>query len=208
MRRRAPSRACIGKPGSDTLQHHDRAYDELDDDAGLSPADLAALPRDERHYITPATDGKGVSARFQFRAMPVIDRLLSDVLLSRKFPFRSKGDIMCYCVSMGVRDLLKRGRIASVYMQADALRELLVDELFQIQFREIFNAAQAAIEHYLSAGAKGQARRVVALMRSRIVAMEEGYWRDRYEADLLERYGTLLDGDGAAPLSLLGEGDE
>jgi hypothetical protein len=170
--------------------------DDTPDDPGFAPEDMTGLTRTERDYIVPATDVKGNSVRLQCRAMPAVGRMLGDLILSRKFPFRTHGDAMRFFVVDGVKRLLREAGIDSVTTVYEAMEEMLRDEEFQIQFRDYFTHLRSVVEHYLDANAPGEARRVIAIARSKIGTMPEGYWRTRYTGELMERYGKLLDADG------------
>ena len=166
-------------------------------DPGQSPAEVSTLPQNERDYIIPARDVRGESVRLYCRAQPAVARLLADIQASHKYPFRTIGDIVRFCVVTGSKRLIAgRGIDAAKQnlMKIDAANVILAEEEYQIQFREFFNRLRAVTEHFLEAKAEGEARRVVSEARMRIKEMAKGYWRGRYLDELQERYGRLLDG--------------
>jgi hypothetical protein len=154
------------------------------------------LPTNEREYIIPAQDAKGHNTRLYCRAPPAVGRLVSDILASRKYPFRTIGDLVRWCIVTGSKRLASGKGIKSVTAQADAIIDILRDEVFQLDFLEVFNNLRSVVDSYLASKAPGEARRVVAQMRAQIEAMPEGYWRSRYQDELLTRYGSLLDAQG------------
>jgi len=76
----------------------------------------------------------------------------------------------------------------------DAIVEILTMERQQAEFASVFDALAAGITCHVQDQAVGEARRVVALVKAKIDSMPEGYWRDKYTAQLKQRFGHLLDG--------------
>ena len=150
----------------------------------------------ERDYVIPAQDTKGHHIRLYCRAQPAVGRLVADVHASRKYPFRTVGDLVRWCVVTGVKRLASGAGINSVMAHADAMIEIARDEEFQLQFLDAFISVQRVIDHFIVAGSPGEARRIVSLQRMRIEQMPEGYWKDRYRQELLNRWSSLLDAPG------------
>ena len=178
--------------------------DSRNDDPGHTVDEAAGLPRDERAFIIPARDVRGDSVRLYCRAQPAVARLLADIQASHKYPFRTMGDVIRWCVVVGARRLAAGHAIDSVVTHIEAATAVLADEEFQIQFREYFNRLRAVVDHFVEARANGEARRCISEARGRFMLMPAGYWRDRYMAELMDRYGKLLDGDGTS-IDLEGE---
>lgn len=163
------------------------------ENSGADPGPTDGLPTNERDYIIPAQDAKGHHIRLYCRAMPAIGRMVSDVHQSRKYPFRTVGDLVRWCVTVGVKQLASGAGINSVMAHADAMMATFQDEEFQLQFLEFFNHLQRVTNSYVECGASGEARRVAAQTRATIERMPEGYFKDRYREELLRRYSVLLD---------------
>lgn len=172
-------------------------FDTTDDNSDPGPA-LDALPTNEKDYIIPAQDAKGHSYRLYCRAMPAVSRLVADVVQSRKYPFRTQGDLIRYAIVHTVRRLAAGAGVNSVIAQADAMISVLQDEEFQLQFMDFFAHLRRVTDHYMASGSPGEARRVVAKMQASIANMEPGYWRERYELELINGWGTILDAQGTA----------
>lgn len=175
----------------------EREYEDVSEDPGPNGMQRLSGSR-ERQYLIPAHDQKGHSSRVQFRLMPAHQRILQDVVSSKKFPFRTVGDLMRYCVTSRAAELAKEEGIRSVQAQANAMIAALQDEEFQIQFQEHFTLLRRVTDHYIEAKAPQEARRVVAQARMHIEAMPDDYWKQRYEKELLDRFGALLDAGVAA----------
>jgi hypothetical protein len=174
-------------------------FDDETADADPGPVETEVgfgLPANEREYIIPAQDAKGHNTRLYCRAPPAVGRMASDVLQSKKYPFRTMGDLVRWCIVTGTKRLASGKGIKSVTAQADAIIDILRDEVFQLDFLEVFNNLRSVVDSYLASKASGEARRVVAQMRAQIEAMPDGYWKTRYQDELLTRYGSLLDAQG------------
>jgi hypothetical protein len=176
-------------------------YGELTDDAADDPgpdtgaASWGALPENVRDYLIPAADAKGHSTRLYCRVMPGIGRLVQQVVASKKYPFKTMGDMIRYCIVTGAKRLSAGQGFDSVFAQVDTMMEQLAEEEQQLQFLEFFKKTQEIVDHYIVAGAPGEARRVVSMMRARIDRMPdtEEYWKTRYRTELMSRYRSLLD---------------
>lgn len=166
------------------------------EDPGQSAADIAKgpkLPVSERDYIIPAQDTKGHHVRLYCRAMPQVGRLVADVHASKKFPFRTMGDLIRFCVVRQTALLASSAGIPSVVAQMDAQIALLRDEEYQLQFLDYFSSIKRVTDLYIDQNSAGEARRVVAQQRAALDNMPEGYWKTRYIAELMQKYGKLLD---------------
>lgn len=175
------------------MSQHEFADDGADLDTGPAPG----LPTRERDYVIPAQDTHGTSVRLYCRAMPTIGRLVADVHASKKYPFRTQGDLIRWCIVTGVKTLVKGAGIQSVMAQSDAMIAALQDEEFQLQFKEFFVLLKRIVDQFMEQGAPGEARRCVTRARSNIEAMKDGYWKTKYATDLEGKYRQLLEAEGA-----------
>ena len=157
------------------------------------------LPTRERDFLVPAKDAKGASARVWCRVTPEVTRLISDIIAARKFPFRLSGDLMRWAIVDAVKRLGEGAGIPSVLAQSDAIRAMLTDEEYHLDFAHNFSTLKRVTERYIERGAHGKAREVVLQFRDHIRGMPEGYWRDQYLAELGTRYNKLLD-DAERPM--------
>jgi len=173
--------------------------DDAADDPGPDTNAVSALPTNVRDYLIPAADAKGHSIRLYCRVMPGVGRVVQQIVASKRYPFRTLGDLMRWCLVHGSKQLAAGGGFQSVFGQVETMMEQLAEEEQQLQFLEFFKKTQEIVDHYVVAGASGEARRVVATMRSRIEQMpeEEAYWKGRYRTELLSRYRSMLDAPDA-----------
>jgi hypothetical protein len=161
----------------------------------------------DRDFIVPGQDAKGHSHRVQCRVMPAHFRGCNIIVGSKKYPFRTLGDMVRWCIDRGIRELGVIGRIGqveSVIGQADTIAEILRDEQYYQDFAGVFDALSSTVNRHLAAQAAGEARRVVAMVKAQLDKMPEGYWRDKYMDELRKQFGHLIDGDTQTGVSLMG----
>lgn len=161
--------------------------------------DIDARPQkyDSADFIIPARDSKGESMRVWVRIQPGHDRALSVILNSKKFPFKTTGDILRWCVHRGLAKLEKMEGLPSVTQQVEAMLGVLRDEEFQLEFQAVLALTNNVIQRHVAEGSLGEARRVIAKLKSDIDKMPEGYWRTKYQTAIRTQFGHLLNDEKA-----------
>jgi hypothetical protein len=202
--------------------HEDSDGNEVDPVGNEKPKSRRKLSVRERDYIVPAKDTRGVSYRNIFRSTPELTKICADVVASRKYPFRQLGDLYRYCVYTLALELAAQAGIKSVVAQAEMIGEILRDDLYNLQFDEIFRSMKLNVDRHMERGNEQNARALVVKVHDAIKTMPEGHWREHYETELLQRYGRLLDGldyrqgqgrtggvdNGGTPVSMFASHDE
>jgi hypothetical protein len=173
----------------------DTDYDPNDQDPPTQGPRMTIEGREqEQQYVIPATNTRGNSVRAQCRCSPELMRQLVDLVASRKFPFRTVGDLIRYCIAVQAKRLLGQAGLKSTIAQADMMAALNRDETYHEQFDDIFRVMRTHAERYIDRGQVGQCRRFLWDQWALIKDMPTGYWRARYEETFLKRYGGILDG--------------
>src|SRR5678815_3573168 len=85
------------------------------DDLGPDERSIAHLPTTAREYLIAAADSKGHSQRLYCRVPPMVGRLVQQVYESRRFPFRTMGDLVRWCVVNNCK------RLASAHTGVDSV---------------------------------------------------------------------------------------
>lgn len=114
------------------------------------------------------------------------------ILSSKKFPFRTRGDVLRWCTQRGIKELEKMEGIPSVSKRIDILTTLLNEEQAHSEFMAVFNHLEEGVTRYMADQAPEQATRVVAMAKYQFEAMPGGHWRERYLSELQKRFGHLL----------------
>lgn len=146
----------------------------------------------EEDFVIPASDTKGHAERIYFRIQPGEMRNLKSILASKKFPFRTLGDMGRLGTHMLIEMLLKMEKIASVSGQVDAVIRIVRDEEYHQEFVQTFEEISKTVNRYVSGGETRRARKVLAEIRGTIQDMPDGYWKGKYEKEIENKYGHLL----------------
>lgn len=161
---------------------------------------------DPAEFRIPASDVKGHNARQWFRCIPSMARQVEQILQSRQFPYRTKGDLLRHALHRHVRWLTSiEPVLKSISQQVDSMLEILRDEEMNNDFRVVFDRLAGRIDQYMSEGSQVEAIRLLMIIKSHIDDMPDGFWRDRYNKHLKKNYGDLLK---KAPKCNLGEVDD
>lgn len=159
-----------------------------DVDGGYNPAD----------FIIPASDHQGHSERVFCRIQPQHERAMSVVMKSGHFPFRTTGDLMRWSIVRGLKVLDKLDPMPGFLGAADAITEILRQEVYLQELTAMFQKMESVMATHVANGAHGEARRLLTVVLQKVRAIDEPYWKGKCEADVLSRFGHLLEGKGSA----------
>ncbi len=156
-----------------------------DYDSGYSPFD----------FIIPGSDHQGHSERVYCRVQPQHARALSKVLNSKRFPFRTTGDIMRWSIVRGLKVLDRLEPMPGFLGMADAINDILKQQLYMQEFQSMFGMMSQVIQQHIASGAEGEARKLLTQVLGHVRKMEdEPYWQKKAEAEVKARFGHLLEG--------------
>ena len=160
-----------------------------------SVPDLPTSSYDPSDFVVTPTDTKGVSYRFTFRGPPDFDTAIDQWISSGRFPFRTRGEVLRWCVRQGLRQLdqMEPG-VVSVTQRVDILTRILNEESSHSDFLTVFKHLDESVQRYMSDQAPMQALRVIAMAKHQFEGMPEGHWRERYLGELDKRFGFMLEG--------------
>jgi hypothetical protein len=127
------------------------------------------------------------------------------VVARKKFPYRTKGDLLRHALHRHLNWLTTQGAVSSISGQVDVILELIRDEELNSDFLMVFDKLSERISGHLSSGSKGEAIRLIRVVQNHIKSMPEGYWRRRYEEQLEVKFGHLVAGQERASLSSIDE---
>ena len=143
-------------------------------------------------FHVPATDLKGHSARFQFRASPALARLLDTLIQSKQFPYRRIGDVLRHAAYRHIEWLKSVGHISSVGGCVDAALDMLRDDEINADFLLLFEKLGERVGYYLKTGEDADAQKIILRVKMQILSMPEDRWREKYLAELERKFGRLL----------------
>jgi len=145
-------------------------------------------------FIIPASDPKGHSARHWFRCIPAMARQTEQIIQTKKFPYRTKGDLLRHALHRHVSWLSSIEPMVTISGQVDAILEIMRDEEMNNDFALVFDKMKERIAQHLAIGSRREAARLVLTIQNCIKEMPEGYWKDRYKNKIKRKYGDLLKG--------------
>lgn len=138
-------------------------------------------------YHIPATDPKGHSARHWFRTIPAMAREVEQIVQSKAFPYRTKGDLLRHALHRHISWLKKQKPIKSVTGQVDMILEVMRDEEMHSDFLLVFNKLDERINRHLRNGERKHADDVLYRVLEQIQEMPDGFWKDRYVEQIIKR---------------------
>ncbi len=144
-------------------------------------------------FVIPPVDSKGHGDRVTFRLQFGYTRQVKTIVQSKKFPFTSPGAFYRWAIHHAIKTLERMEPVPSVTAQVEMMNEVVRGEIFQQEFISMFQACSTTVHNYLGTGARGEAVRLVATLRSHIDRMPEGYWQDKYRKELDDKFGYLLE---------------
>ena len=155
---------------------------------------------DPTQFRVPASDAKGHSSRFFFRAQPGHGKQLESIVQSKKFPYRTKGDVLRHAFVRHLRWIESIEPMPSVTAEVDAIMEVMRVAEFHSDFSAVFEKVGEMISVHMGQGAIGEARRLLLTIMTHIKRMPDGYWKDKYDRESKERYGHILSSADSADL--------
>lgn len=166
-------------------------------DSGYAPSD----------FIIPGSDHQGHSERVYCRVQPQHARAISKIISTRKFPFRTGGDLMRWCIVRGVKVLDRLEGVNGFMGMADTINEVLKQEIYMQEFMSMFNTMSSVIQAHMAAGAEGEARKLLGTVLLNIRKIDEPYWKAKAESEVKVRFAHLLEGKGkTVSLKVVDEG--
>lgn len=187
--RREPSRAEYRASGKSV-----EAQRETQPDSESAAA--ARRPNGDKYWV-PVTDNRGHSMPFAFRAQPRYARQIDLIIASKRFSFKTRPDVLRYALDHTLKELTAGDdTIPSIMAQVEAINEIALHEQLTYEFVAMFVRCSKIVTDYCELGAKGEARRVVALIKAHVDQMPEGFWREKYLRELMEKFGHLTTAPG------------
>lgn len=141
-------------------------------------------------FIVPAQDDKGHSAREWVRLQPALEADIDYILASKVFPYRTKSDLLRHAIYRHVKWLhrCKEGMPKHLFVAFEAVLEVLRNEELNQQNEHVFERLRSVMEGYLAHGDTGEAKRVLAIIRSKLQGVQDSAWKKRYTSKLERTY--------------------
>jgi len=147
---------------------------------------------DPSDFLISPSDARGVSYHLSFRCMPDMVRAIDQILQSKTFPLGTRGDLLRFALREGLRILDRLEPVSSVMKRVDIVNGMMAEENAHMDFMAVFVHLDETVRKYMADSAPEQAVRTITVVKHQFESMPEGYWRDRYLAELQNRYGKAL----------------
>lgn len=148
---------------------------------------------DADQFRVPAKDTKGHSERVWCRLQPGHARQISTIVEQRVFPYRQKADLIRHAIVRHLRWLESLAPIPSVMSEVDLIMDIMREDEFATDFRRVLNTLGERIATHVAQGSEGEARRLLLKALKHVENMPDGYWRDRYKEEIIQKHGKFLD---------------
>lgn len=148
--------------------------------------------REPSEFRIPASDTKGHNIRNWFRCMPAMARQVEQVIQSKVFPYRTKGDLFRHALHRHMHWLSTIGEVPSVSKQVDVILEIMRDEEMSNDFSLVFEKMEERISSHMASSSLGEATRLVIRICAIIDEMPDGFWKDKYAKQIKDKYGNLI----------------
>ena len=155
------------------------------------PKDKLSMPPESEFRIA-ATDTKGHSTRHYFRTIPMMASLVQQIVESREFPYRRKGDLLRHALHRHVKWLATLAPIPTVMGQVEIILEILREQEMNRDFSNVFTQLEERIEAHRKGGENNEAARLVLVILTHIEDMPDGFWKGKYQERMKVEYGELL----------------
>lgn len=148
-------------------------------------------------FIVPGNDHQGHSERVWCRVQPLVERQVDVVLRSKKFPFRTKGDIIRWSVVHGLKVLERLEPQDNSFMsRIVVIDEIVRQEMYYYDFFQSFQNQEQLVGKHMANGAIGEARRLIALIKDQVLKMNDSpYWQSKCLNELQNKFGNILEMD-------------
>jgi len=148
---------------------------------------------DPSEFRVPASDTKGHSARQWFRCIPMMSRQVDQIIQTKNFPYRTKGDLLRHALHKHMQWLQTLNPMDTVSGQVDAILEIMRDEEMSNDFTLVFEKMKERVSQHLASGSQKEAMRLIITINGYINSMPSGFWKDRYRKQMKSNYGEMLE---------------
>lgn len=147
-------------------------------------------------WMIPATDSHGHSAKVFTRCPPSYKHTINIILQKRKYPWETESDLVRVAVHRLLeaiaRDNKGDAEIQSQQAILNAMAELASRQMEYLHFKETLEKSSVTVSELIRAEAYPVARKIIRNMAEQVELFEDEYWRKRFKAELIDKYGDML----------------
>lgn len=166
-------------------------------------------------FRIPAADPKGHSERIWCNIQPGHAKVVSDIVESRKFPYRSRADFYRHALQRHIQWTNSINPVPSVVGQVDAIMEIIRRAEYHNDYQKTFDVLGSTVANLLGNGkdGMGEAIRLVQRVKAGILAMpeedsESAYWKAIYLRTLEDNHGHMIKSQPKGSFNLANMNDD
>ncbi len=149
-------------------------------------------------FYTRASDKRGHSAQLNLRIPPDMMAMVEEIFQSKKFPYRTYGDVMRDALVHRIgylRARLQSGKVDESYARVLVIQQILEEEELDKDFRDKMQRLDAIVDDRMKdpLAGKHEAAKVVKRVLANVEAIPDGYKRRLYESRIHRDFGYLLE---------------
>lgn len=161
------------------------------------------------NFIIPARDDKGIAESTHFTMPPIMLRHIDVILHSIRFPYLRRADFLRHAVYRHIRYCvsLRRSLSAHMVVALEAIVEDCRNSEQQARVEAVLRKIEERMNWHLVQGDRGEAVRLLNVMRTRIAGVHEDYWSREVSKTLDEKFfKPMLTISGAPETGINGGG--
>lgn len=148
----------------------------------------------QKEFLLPGTDAAGHSKTFGFDCPPGYSNEVSTVLASKRFPYKTSGQLMRHALHRHLVWLTKlEGDLPNDLELLESAGQMIAhQELLLDQVRVMNQLSDVVVALLAQPGLRGEAVRMVWDFREKMQKLDEPAWRERMLTEIEGRWGNLL----------------
>lgn len=160
----------------------------------------------EQDIIVPSTDSKGATVMVKAKVTPAVERAMSALLESRRFPFQTQSDIIRAAIVRFLNDCAAMDGSTRTIMEVVRLqRDTQAAYTIQSEVRDLMDTQALLCQTLVKDGEMWEARRMANDLKERITALPESAHKRQALKRFTETFAELLTVPSAAlPLAATG----
>lgn len=141
-----------------------------------------------RAYQIPAQDNKGHSVKKTVRIPPQLEMQIEIVMGSKKFPYRTDGELMRHALVDHLQRLSSSTVIPNNMMgQLMTIIEMVQIEEEKKEFSEVVDRVVKAVNDLTTTGNNSKAQELMDKVLTEVEKINDAYWRKKYRDEIARR---------------------
>lgn len=146
-------------------------------------------------WMIPATDAHGHSAKVFTRVPPSYKHTINVILQKKKYPWETESDMVRVAVHRLLEAIAKDSTDPEILSQQailNSMAEASSRQLEYLHFKETLEKVSVTVAEMIRVEAYPVARKIIRNMAEQVEKFEDEYWRTRFRAELINKYGDML----------------